>query len=1526
MHAQAVCSAPGSSGSGTISGIVNTYFQGNGNLAASATTLTLGTRDTRGANSAVAVGTLLLVIQMQDGSINSSNSSLYGDGSGSGQGTLSVGSAGLHEFVTVTATTGTGAGANVTFSPPLTNSYTQAAATGSAGQKRYQVVVVPQYLTATAAGVTAPAWGLGTGATGETGAVVAIDVQGALTLGSASVEGQAGRSIFVAGKGFRGAAGRQSGANGPNTDWVAVATGAHGGKGEGIAGTPRYMAIKGNGFGAQSTNLVASATDLALLDNGEGYPGGSHARGAPGNAGGGGTDGNATGGANNENSGGGGGGGYAQGGLGGRPWNAPLVDSDGRGGAGYAGILAFNRLFPGGGGGSGGSNDATTDPGTYENLGVSCDNIGAMCSSGAAGGGIVIVRARSVGGSGVIDARGANGYNVSNDAGGGGGGGGAVVIYSIDGGSANVDASGGDGGNAWAGHTGGSPVGDRHGPGGGGGGGFITFAPSSFVLTGTVNGGRPGRTTNGVDDTYSSSGYEGGLTTFQTPNTPGILPGAVCSPDLRLAKSDGTSTLTGGGTTTYALTVSNIGNSITSGTITVVDVLPASLSVANGTVPLSGPQAANWSCSAASNVVTCTSGTTIGASATSAFAFTASVVGSNGTSVTNLARVGGGGDPNKPAPNGSTTAACTAQDNPAGCATDVDTIQAPLLTLSKSDGVTDVAAGGTTTYSLVVTNAGALATSGTIRVVDVLPTGMTYTGTSPFASGGFNCTWTAGTLSFSCDRATALGAGASTTISIPVSIAAAAPSSLTNRARAGGGGDPGKATLPTVATATACPAPAPPATVYADALTGCASDVDTVRHVNLVLAKSDGQPFMPINGQTTYAFTVSNAGDIASSGTITFRDVLPAPMNWPLTLTVGGANAAAWSCTRVSATDVTCTSTTVLAPGASSVFSLVANVGAATSGNQYMNRARIGGGGDPELVASPSSADTTTCTNDNNPLGCAVDLDTAQNAAQIRLAKSHPDPQARSPGDTFTVSLAVSNTGGSNSGGANTVRVVDVLPTGLVYSGPASFNSGNFACTVVAGPPQVVTCDNSNAINAGVTRTISFAVTVAAGASNNLFNPAQVGTTGADPQNATLPTATTAATCVGNGAPLIGCAVDPVPLNANLSIAKSERLGASGAFGAGPLSVANGSIVQFQIVASNAGPATVTGAAISDAIPANFSALSIVSATAAGGASGCTTGAFALVGNALSGTIASLPSGASCTLVVQGTASTNGSATNTAQVVVPAGISDTNAGDNTSSVVTNILSRPTVQVTKVSLGGTGTFTFSGDNGYAGDSITTLAAGTPVAGITRTLSAVNVATTIVEAAPPAGFALTQISCSGLGAGSAAIDLANSRVTLSAAAIVPGAAIACTFTNSKQPRITLQKSLPAGRADASDQFALSIAGATSASGTTTGAGSAVTSPAVVLTGAAGSYTLSEAMAAGSASTLAKYTSAISCTNAASGSSTVLPSGAGTSFPLTVQPGDDISCTLANTATLANLSITKTDGATSATPGNAITYTIV
>ncbi|HEX5694316.1 MAG TPA: hypothetical protein VFY00_06830, partial [Arenimonas sp.] len=692
---------------------------------------------------------------------------------------------------------------------------------------------------------------------------------------------------------------------------------------------------------------------------------------------------------------------------------------------------------------------------------------------------------------------------------------------------------------------------------------FVAFAPAAMSLSANLTGGRPGHTTNGSTDSYGAFGLNGGLSTFQSPNVPGVAPGAQCYPDLRLAKSNGTSTPSNG-PTTYALTVSNVGQAPTTGAVTVVDVLPAGISVPDGALALGGAQAANWTCNAASNVITCTSATALAPAATSDFSFAATVASADGTSLINRARVGGGGDQDQPTPTPATTSACTGNNTPAGCAADADTVQAPLLTLGKSDGSDEVVLGGSSTYQLVVGNIGSLATSGPIGVRDVLPAGTTYTGASPFTSGGFSCTWTAGDNSLDCTRGTALAAGANATISLPVQVLPGASSSLTNRARIGGGGDPGKPGLPSVADAQACPAPTPPATTFSDPSNGCASDTNAALNVQLRLEKDDGAVFMSINGSTTYQFVVRNVGAADSVGTIGFRDVLPAPMSWPATLVKAGPDAAAWACTRVSATVVSCQSATIIPAGDASQFSLVANVGAATSGAQHVNRGRIGGGGDTDLPSTLSDAAVTSCTANNTPLGCAIDLNTAQAGAQVRLSKSHPDPQNRAPGDTFPVSLVVRNEGGTATSG--TITVVDVLPAGLSFVGP--FTAPNSSCS---NSGQVVTCTSNTSLAAGATRTISFPVQVQAGIAAPAVNRAQVGG-GGDPQNSTTPTAASAANCVMNGQPQFGCAVDPIPLTSDLQVTKTNN----------QVGVSAGETVTYVVTVTNTGAVAVTGAVVHD--------------------------------------------------------------------------------------------------------------------------------------------------------------------------------------------------------------------------------------------------------------------------------------------------------------------------------------------------------
>src|SRR5690606_30981514 len=203
-----------------------------------------------------------------------------------------------------------------------------------------------------------------------------------------------------------------------------------------------------------------------------------------------------------------------------------------------------------------------------------------------------------------------------------------------------------------------------------------------------------------------------------------------------------------------------------------------------------------------------------------------------------------------------------------------------------------------------------------------------------------------------------------------------------------------------------------------------------------------------------------------SIGTLFFRDELPSPMTWPGVPTIGGPNAADWSCVPVDADTVTCSSSVAIAAAGSSSFSLIANVnGVATDGTQYTNKARLAGGGDPDLLATaPTAGEVTGCTGNNVAPGCALDINVGQNAPQIRLAKSHPNPQSHDPGDTFAFNLVVSNSGGVASTG--TITVVDVLPNGLTYSGPTPFSSGGFNCIFTGPAPGSITCTSAAAIAA----------------------------------------------------------------------------------------------------------------------------------------------------------------------------------------------------------------------------------------------------------------------------------------------------------------------------------------------------------------------------------------------------------------------------------------------------------------------------
>jgi hypothetical protein len=191
---------------------------------------------------------------------------------------------------------------------------------------------------------------------GATGGVLAIDVSSQLTLGG---------TVAVDALGFRGGGGRiLTGGTGTATDYVTLATDAtNGSKGEGIAGTPRYVV-------SSVTALTQTPTNTGI----EGYPNGSYSRGAPGNAGGGATDADPP--ANDQNSGGGGGGNGGPGGQGGFGWNSAGIVG-GFGGSSFPGTSS--AMIMGGGGGAGTTNNGTwwsdaTQTGNHD-CGANCTGI-----------------------------------------------------------------------------------------------------------------------------------------------------------------------------------------------------------------------------------------------------------------------------------------------------------------------------------------------------------------------------------------------------------------------------------------------------------------------------------------------------------------------------------------------------------------------------------------------------------------------------------------------------------------------------------------------------------------------------------------------------------------------------------------------------------------------------------------------------------------------------------------------------------------------------------------------------------------------------------------------------------------------------------------------------------------------------------------------------------------------------------------------------------------------------------------------
>ena len=564
--------------------------------------------------------------------------------------------------------------------------------------------------------------------------------------------------------------------------------------------------------------------------------------------------------------------------------------------------------------------------------------------------------------------------------------------------------------------------------------------PSGGSVTYTVSGTLATTATGTLTNTATVVTPASGVTDPNDPartgaNNNSATDNTIINPvaDLRLAKSHA-GNFTVGVNGTYTLTASNSGTLATSGTITVVENLPAGLTIA------ALPTGTGWNCSTTvvgSSTATCTSATVIAAGATSPNPITVTVVVAPAAfpSVTNSATISGGGEP--ATMNGNNTV------------TDPTTVNGVADVRIAKSHAGNFSVGVNGTYTLTTSNSGTLATGGTITVVDNLPAGLTIaalpTGT------GWNCSTTViGSSTATCTSATVIAAGATSPnpITVTVVVAAAAFPSVTNSATISGGGEP----------------------AYNNG-NNSITDPTTVNGVaDLRIAKSHAGNFtVGVNG--SYTLTASNSGTLATSGTITVVDNLPAGLTIAALPTGTG-----WNCstTVVGSSTATCTSATVIAAGATSPNPITVTVVVAPAAfPSVTNSATISGGGEPAY---------------NNGNNTVTDPTTVNGVADVRIAKSHAGNFTVGVNGTYT--LTASNSGTLATSG--TITVVDNLPAGLTIAALPTGTGWNCSTTVVGS--STATCTSATVIAAGATspNPITVTVVVAPAAFPSVTNSATV--------------------------------------------------------------------------------------------------------------------------------------------------------------------------------------------------------------------------------------------------------------------------------------------------------------------------------------------------------------------------------------------------------------------------------------------------
>jgi len=365
------------------------------------------------------------------------------------------------------------------------------------------------------------------------------------------------------------------------------------------------------------------------------------------------------------------------------------------------------------------------------------------------------------------------------------------------------------------------------------------------------------------------------------------------------------------------------------------------------------------------------------------------------------------------------------------------------LTISKTHSGNFAQGQNGAVYSIVVTNAGAGPTSGTVTVTDTLPAGLTLVSMS---GSGWSC------AAVTCTRTSVLASGASyLPITVIVNVASNASASVTNAATVSGGGDSNAGNNTANDTTIINPAGGP--TSGAD----------------VTISKTHAGSFTAGQAGATYTITVTNVGTAATSGLITVLDTLPSGL---IATSMGGPG---WSCVFDT---LSCFRSNVLTPGASApAITLTVNVASNAPGS-VANVARVSGGGDRNTGKNTAN-DVTSISGG------------AGGSPDLAISKAHTGNFSQGQNGA-AYSITVTNVGAASTAG--TVTVTENLPSGLalVSMSGSGWNCVANICTTTTAlgaggsyPNITVTVNVTASAPASVTNSVSVSGGSDSNGSNN---------------------------------------------------------------------------------------------------------------------------------------------------------------------------------------------------------------------------------------------------------------------------------------------------------------------------------------------------------------------------------------------------------------------------------------------------------